>query len=108
MKLLNSKHVAFMKTDKDPNHGRVKLRKMKSLMALVEKYADKEGLLKPKMKDWTLGYAKTIYEKVVVKHLKKYMGGNRANSSSWKTFYNKLQQGGAFKTGHEVVLVSDD
>ena len=73
-----------------------------------EKHAAKGGAPKGEMGGWATSYAKGVYKKVVAKHLKIYLSKNRASQTSWETFYKNLQKAKLLKTGHEVVLVSDD
>ena len=39
---------------------------------------------------------------------KKFLAGDRSNSTSWTTFYNNLQKAKILKSDHEVVLIDGD
>eukprot|EP00912_Choanoflagellata_sp_UC4_P001209 UC4_evm7s754 len=69
LKLLTPKYVEYMKIKKNPYRGRRQLRNMKSLMSLIEKHAEAQGILERDTEDWTVEYAKKIYERVVLREM---------------------------------------
>ena len=102
--LLSPKDVAHLGTTKCPNQGKVKLRQMKAVMMVIERYARIEGLEKVGKAGWNCEYTKHLWEKLGNKYINAQFGKtNRNLSMAWKTLYNKMDKAKVFKDIHTAI-----
>ena len=103
--LLTHHDVAHLGSVKTPHLGKVKLRQMRLVMKLVERYARIEQCYDGRREKWTSEYTRVLWEKVGVKYIGAQYGGKNRNAElSWKTLYNKMMKAKAFA---DVLPVSD-
>ena len=97
--LLSHNDVAHLGTAKCPNSGKVKLRQMRLVMSLIERYARIERCYEADKSKWTIEYTRILWEKVGTKYIiAKFSGKNRNAELSWKTLYNKMMKANAFES----------
>ena len=95
--LLTHHNVAHLGSDKNPNLGKVKLRQMRLVMSLIERYARMEHCYEPDKRKWTSEYTRIMWEKVGTKYIGAKFGGKNRNAElSWKTLFNKMMKAKAF------------
>ena len=100
--LLSHHDVAHLGTPKNPSLGKVKMRQMRLVMSLIERYARIERCYIADKGKWTTEYARIMWEKVDTKYIGARFGGKNRNAElSWKTLYNKMMKAKAFASSVE-------
>ena len=95
--MLSHQDVAHLGSAKTPNLGKVKLRQMRLVMSLIERYARIENCYEADKVKWTSEYTKIMWEKVGTKYIGAKFGGKNRNAElSWKTLFNKMMKAKAF------------
>ena len=97
--LLSHNNVAHLGSAQTPNLGKTKLRQMRLVMTLIERYARIERCYEEDKNKWTTEYARVIWEKIGAKYIGAKFGGTNRNAElSWKTLYNKMMKAKAFSS----------
>jgi len=97
--LLSHHNVAHLGSVNTPNLGKTKLRQMRLVMTLIERYARIERCYEEDKNKWTTEYARVIWEKIGAKYIGAKFGGTNRNAElSWKTLYNKMMKAKAFSS----------
>ena len=97
--LLSHNDVAHLGTEKCRNSGKVKIRQMRLVMNLIERYARIERCYEADKSKWTTDYARIMWEKVGTKYIGVKFGGKNRNAElSWKTLFNKMMKAKAFSS----------
>ena len=95
--MLSHQDVAHLGSAKTPNLGKVKLRQMRLVMSLIERYARIENCYEADKGKWTSEYTRIMWEKVGTKYIGAKFGGKNRNAElSWKTLFNKMMKAKAF------------
>ena len=75
----------------------MKLRQMKSIMTLFEKYAHVKGVYIKQKEEWSCEYTKNLWKKIGNKYIVRQFGDKNKNiSMAWKTLYNNMEKAKSF------------